>query len=81
MVEPTREYGFRDLGILQDLRRQYLQRDFAWRTNELAMAFEVFNLRQSRKSPAASDELDRIFTNLVSGKISAAREKLSTLAK
>jgi hypothetical protein len=23
IVEPTREYGYRDLGMLQDFRRQY----------------------------------------------------------
>ena len=29
MVEPTEEYGFRDLGIIQDFRRQYLEPDFS----------------------------------------------------
>jgi len=28
VVEPTREHGYRDLGIVQDLRRQYLDPRF-----------------------------------------------------
>ena len=46
MVEPTEEYGFRDLGIIQDLRRQYLEPDFLCNTNDLAMAFRFYNLRR-----------------------------------
>src|SRR6266478_3810451 len=74
MVEPTREYGFRDLGILQDLRRQFLQPDFPCRTNDLAIALEFYKLRRSQAStPARSAQLDSIFTNLVAGRISVAR--------
>jgi hypothetical protein len=82
MVEPTREYGFRDLGIVQDFRRQYLQPNFSPGTNELALAFEFYNLRrQQRTNPAVMEALDQIFTNLVSGEISAAREGLRRLRK
>jgi hypothetical protein len=82
MVEPTREYGYRDLGILQDLRRQYLQGDFSLGTNELAMAFEFYNLRgQQGMKRNTAEQLDEIFTNLVSGKISTAREGLRKLQK
>src|SRR5664279_5004534 len=35
MVEPTQEYGYRDLGILQDYRRQYLDPGFDCNTNDL----------------------------------------------
>jgi hypothetical protein len=80
MVEPTREYGFRDLGILQDLRRQYLQRDFSFRTNDLALALELYKLRRKQdSSPARTGQLDQVFTNLVSGRISAASEELRKL--
>jgi hypothetical protein len=82
MVEPTREYGFRDLGILQDLRREYLQADFSSGTNQLAMAFELYNLRhQQGTNPALIEQLDRIFTNLLSGNISVARDGLRKLRK
>jgi len=82
MIEPTREYGFRDLGILQDLRRQFLQPDFPCRTNDLAIALEFYKLRRSQAStPARSAQLDSIFTNLVAGRISVAREGLGKLAE
>jgi Glycosyl hydrolase family 71 len=82
MVEPTREYGFRDLGILQDLRREYLQPDFSYRTNDLSLAMEFYKARRKRGSSATrSPQLDRVFTNLLSGRISIAREDLGKLAE
>jgi hypothetical protein len=78
IVEPTREYGYRDLGIVQNLRRQYLDSSFPYRTNDLAMAFRFYNLRkQYGSNPAISSELDRIFTNIVSGQVSTANLQLT----
>ena len=78
MVEPTAEYGYRDLGIVQDMRRQYLDSSFPYHTNDLVMALRFFNLRkQYANSPAISAELDRIFTNIVSGQVSAADVQLT----
>ena len=80
MVEPTQEYGYRDLGILQDYRRQYLESGFSRNTNDLAMAFRLYNLRrQSSTNPAVALELDRIFTNLVSGQLDTANRQLNQL--
>jgi hypothetical protein len=80
MVEPTREYGFSVLGILQDLRRQYLQPDFSFRTNDLALALEFYNVRRKQDSSSGrSAQLNQIFTNLVSGRISVAKEELGKL--
>ena len=82
IVEPTHEYGYRDLGIIQDSRRQYLQPDFSGNTNDLAMALRFYNLRrQSLANSVLSSELDRIFTNIVSGKIEDANLQLEQLTK
>ncbi len=82
MVEPTEEYGFRDLGIVQDLRRQYLEPDFSRNTNDLAMALQFYNLRrQSMTNTVVSTELDRIFTNIVTGQLDRAKLQLSQLVK
>jgi Glycosyl hydrolase family 71 len=82
MVEPTHEYGSRDLGIIQDFRRQYLQPDFSLNTNDLTMAFRFYNLRrQFLTNIVASSELDRIFTNIVSGRIEEANLQLDRLNK
>ena len=47
VVEPTKEYGYRDLGIIQDFRRQYLNPGFAYDTNHLVLASRLFNLRRN----------------------------------
>jgi hypothetical protein len=82
MVEPTQEYGYRDLGIIQDFRRQYLESDFSRNTNDLTMALRFYNLRrQYLTNIVVSAELDRIFTNIVSGKIEVANLQLDQLTK
>jgi hypothetical protein len=82
VIEPTKEYGYRDLGIIQDFRRQYLQSDFSYDTNDLALPLRFYNLRrQYHTNPTVSAELDQIFTGLVSGKIETAELQLDQLAK
>jgi hypothetical protein len=82
MIEPTREYGYRDLTTIQDFRRQYLQPDFSGDTNDLALPLRFYNLRRQYLANATvSAELDQIFTNLVSGKIEVAKLQLDQLAK
>jgi len=82
MVEPTRQYGYRDLGIIQDFRRQYLASDFPGHTNDLALALRFYTLRREAAThPVLGAELDRIFTNLVSGQVQAARLQLDRLAR
>jgi hypothetical protein len=78
VLEPTRDYGYRDLGIVQNLRRQFLEPGFSYTTNELAMAFRFYNLRQQyMNNPAITAELNRTFTNIVSGKVSIANLQLA----
>ena len=80
MVEPTREYGFRDLGIIQDLRRQYLEPGFPGNTNNLAMALRFYNLRrQSSTNIIMSSKLDVIFTNIISRNFDVANLQLDQL--
>ena len=78
IVEPTFDYGYRDLGIIQDVRRQYLDSSFPYHTNDLAMALRFYNLRkQYGNNPAVSAELNRIFTNIVSGALTTANLQLT----
>jgi hypothetical protein len=82
VVEPTQEYGYRDLGMLQDLRRQYLQPDFSGSTNDLGMALQFYQLRRGfSTNTAISAELDQVFANLVSRKVALSRKQLDALAK
>jgi hypothetical protein len=82
MVEPTQEYGYQDLGIIQDFRRQYLDSEFSRNTNDLTLALRYYNLRrQFSTNTLVSAELERIFTNIVSGRIEAANLQLNQLMK
>lgn len=78
--EPTTEYGYTDLGIIQDFRRQYLDSNFPYHTNDLALALRQYNLRKKYPNNAqVAAELDRIFTNIISGNLAAANAQLSSL--
>jgi hypothetical protein len=79
-VEPTREYGYRDLGILQDFRRQYLDQGFNYQTNALTLATRLFQLRhQSAANPGLSAKLDHVFTSIVSGGLVVANSELTAI--
>jgi hypothetical protein len=78
VIEPTLDYGYRDLGIIQNLHRQYVDPDFSYTTNDLVTAFRFYNLRKQFGTNAAiSAELNRIFTNIVTGRISVANLQLT----
>jgi len=80
VIEPTAEFGYRDLGVLQDFRRQYLDASFSSNTNDLTLPLRLYNLRrQYSANTIVRAELDRTFTNLVSGNLPAARMQLSGL--
>lgn len=77
--EPTTEYGYADLGIIQDLRRKYLDASFPYHTNDLTLALRLYNLRKLYGSTnlVMSAELDRIFSNIVSGNLTVAKLQLT----
>jgi hypothetical protein len=81
MIEPTKEYGWRDLGIIQAMRRQYLDPPFSYSTNDLPCALQFYYLRkQAATNDVESARLDEIFQELVSGKIEAARAAMNRLS-
>jgi hypothetical protein len=70
------------LGIIQDFRRQYLESGFSRNTNDLTMALRFYNLRRQHSTNiVVAAELDRIFTNIVSGKLDVANLQLNQLTK
>jgi hypothetical protein len=79
IVEPTVQYGYRDLGVIQSLRRQYLDANFPFQTNDLLLALRLYNLRKqyAATNAALSAEMDRIFTNIVTSNLTAAGLQLT----
>jgi len=78
VTEPTREYGYRDLSIIQDFRRQYLDAQFPYHTNDLTLALRLFNLRhQAATNAALATELDQIFSTIVAGDLTTANSRMT----
>jgi len=77
--QSTTLYGYADLGIVQDLRRQYLNANFPYHTNDLALPMQLLNMRElyGNGNAIISSELNRTFTNILSGNLSFARLQLS----
>ena len=67
-IEPTEEYGFRDLHLIQDLCRQNAEPGRPSATNDLASALRFYHLRRDAGTNAAvSAILDQAFKKLASG--------------
>ena len=77
VVEPTKEYGYRDLGIIQDYRRLFLDPKFPFHTNDLGLAIRLYHMRRLHAvKPATSAQLDAVFTNIVAGGLAEADYRL-----
>lgn len=80
MVEPTTEYGYRDLGVIQDYRRMYLDPTFSYRTNDLEIANRLFNLRRRfSTNNAVRPKLNSVFNAVIANDLSSANQQLNEL--
>jgi hypothetical protein len=78
MVEPTVEYGYRDLGIIQDARRSHLDSNFGYHTNDLTLATRLFHLRRTAPTNVLLNvQLNIVFTNIINGDLSEAHRRLT----
>ncbi|MFO1514763.1 MAG: glycoside hydrolase family 71/99-like protein [Verrucomicrobiota bacterium] len=78
VVEPTKEYGYRDLGIIQDARRRHLDPGFSYGTNDLALATQLYQLRRTCSTNfSLNTTLDQAFTNIINGDLARARQRLT----
>ena len=80
IIEPTVQFGYRDLVVIQEFRRQYLDSSFVAQTNDLALPLRLYNLRRQFVGDSMiSAELNRTFTNIVAGKLAVAHMQLAGL--
>lgn len=80
MVEPTVEYGFRDLGIIQQLRRLHLDPSFSAGTNELTIPLRLYALRSTAATNGVNkSQLDAVAQAVIGGRLDAARRQLEEL--
>ncbi|MGC9395529.1 MAG: glycoside hydrolase family 71/99-like protein [Anaerolineae bacterium] len=75
IIEPTEEFGYQYLEMVQDARRDMADGDFAFTAEDLRLPIQLFNLRREYDGDAAVNvRLDEAFTALIAGDVSAAMD-------
>lgn len=76
-IEPTVEYGYQYLGIIQELIRSSINPDFPYTIEDLAIPFQIYQLRkQNEGNVDLNIQLDQAFQLIISGNVEAARTVL-----
>ena len=77
-IEPSVEFGYRDLEATQRLRRQYLKTPLAYTAQDLRLPVQWYLLRKKyQKDPKVSQKLAAFFPLMASGRTAQARRLLS----
>ena len=79
MIEPSREYGTRDLETVQQYRRRHVEPGFAAAAADLAFPRRLFELRRTITAADGRQQLDRVAELLREGQYDAARAELKIL--
>jgi hypothetical protein len=80
MIEPSVEFGYRDLEVVQRFRRQFVQPDFDGQPKDLRLAHRLYRLRKdSNKRRADPRALDTIALLLAERSCTRAAEILDQL--
>lgn len=77
-IEPSVEFGFRDLEVTQKLRRQYLEPKFAGAAPDLQLPVEWYRLKKKyQANKEVSQKLDAVFSLVNSGHVKEAKSLLT----
>ena len=80
VIEPSREYGYRDLEYLQAMRRRYIDPRFSPRPTDLRLAMRLYQQRQRFTGPEHTRRLDRIAKLIATSQYSKATSELKSLS-
>ncbi len=68
MIEPTREFGYRYLEIVQEQRRERVDSLFPFRPEDLTVPAGILDMRRTKADDMAiQTKLDRVFDLIISG--------------
>jgi hypothetical protein len=82
VVEPSIEFGYRDLEVVQRLRRQFIEPEFPCRPLDLRLPLRLYTLRkQARKRGIPAGELDDVAGLLSKRAGEAAGDRLDEIEK
>lgn len=77
-IEPTVEYGYQYLGIVQDTIRSSINPNFPYTKDDLAIPFQLYQLRkQNAGNTEINAHLDQAFQFIVTGKLDEAKNILA----
>lgn len=79
IIEPSREFGYRDLEVVQELRRKHVDPDFPRSPGDLRVPMQLLNARQGNEEANNQDLLDRVADLIVAGELKQARTELSVI--
>ncbi len=80
IVEPTEEFGYLYLEMLQDFRRQNIEADFQPHAGHLRMPLQIYNARKAHPNDVQLNQtLDQVFQLFVEMKPDEAYELLKTV--
>ncbi len=77
MIEPSVEFGYRDLEIVQRLRREKIDSKFVPREEDLLLPKKLFELQQKQSTDAGSKQLDVIAKLIADLELDQARRALN----
>ena len=83
MIEPSTEFGYRDLEVVQRLRRQFIDPGFAGEPEDLRLPHRLYKLRKAVKGQPIVDRGARPDrdSSSASRAVNAAAESLDTIEK
>lgn len=80
-IEPSREFGYRDLEIVQNFRRKHVDATFSRRSADLRLPIKLLEHRRRASSTEQESRLDKVAELLVAGKMSDARSMLESVTQ
>ncbi|MEA3188730.1 MAG: hypothetical protein QOD99_2560 [Chthoniobacter sp.] len=80
MIEPSQEFGYRDLEAVQRLRREFVDPQFPYQADNLRLPYRLYSLRRRQsQQPLLKSELDKIAHLLATGALTEAESLLAQL--
>jgi len=80
MIEPSHEFGTRDLEAVQQYRQRHVEPGFAATAADLELPRRLLELRRTTKGADEKERVDRIADLVRQGHYDAARAELKNLA-
>ncbi|RPH99387.1 MAG: hypothetical protein EHM72_11115, partial [Calditrichaeota bacterium] len=81
IIEPTLEFGYRYLEIIQDFERSHVDSLLPFRRQDLALPLRIYSLRkENTHDEQINADLDRVFELIIQEKVIEARVLLDSLS-